>query len=342
MDARSLRERKCFHCCIMTSKKNLFWIFPLCLGLMSASAEKAPDPQQLLDAAHKATDLASAGAYTLQATLVVNPGNPKLERRAKLMIVRDHDRARFTLESEGRTEERVILGAKQYIVPGQGALAAMGLRDFDYSWDPGRPPQFETKQRPSFGEVRKQKIQGKEAWCFDRKLPQSKTKLCFDVTKSILLHEGSGENHKEYSDYASLGASMYPQKVQIFRENLAPFELDQISIAPAQANDDLFKVPQNALEVEGCDHEKPPEPISTPEPSFPKGAKDARQEAISLIYALVNTEGKIVSAEALGTDSYGFGQNAVDSVKTWRFKPATCNGRAVAAEMNVEMSFRLH
>lgn len=313
----------------------------LCLSLV-ASTQQVPSAQQLLDAAHKATDLASAGAYTLQATVIVNPGNPKFERRARLMIVRDHDRARFTLESDGHTEERVILGAKQYIVPGQGTLAAMGLKDIDYSWDPNRPPQFETDQLPSFGDVRKQKVEGKEAWCFDRKLPHYKTKLCFDVTKSILVHEGSGESHKEYSDYASLGASMYPQRVRIFRENLAPFELDQISITPARANDDLFKAPKNAVEVEGCDHEKPPDPISTPEPSFPKGAKGAVREAISLIYALVNNEGKIVSAEALGTDSYGFGQNSVDSVKTWRFKPATCNGRAVAAEMNIEMSFRLH
>jgi TonB family protein len=325
----------------MTSKKNLFWILSLCLGLMSASAEQAPSAQQLLDAAHKVSDLASAGAYTLQAALVVNPGNPKFERRAKLMIVRDHDRARFTLESDGHTEERVVLGAKQYVVPGQGALSAMGLRNFDYSWDPGRPPQFETNQRPSFGDVRKQKIQGKQAWCFDRKLPQSKTKLCFDVTKSMLVHEGSSESHTEYSDYASLGASMYPQRVQVFRENMAPFELDQISITPAHANDDLFKVPQNALEIEGCDDEKPPVAISTPEPSFPKEAKDTRQEAISVINVLLNDEGRIVSAEALGADSYGFGRNSVDSVKTWRFKPATCNGRPVATEMNIEMSFRL-
>jgi hypothetical protein len=46
------------------------------LGLMSASAEQAPSAQQLLDAAHKATDLSPAGAYSLEATLVVNPSNP--------------------------------------------------------------------------------------------------------------------------------------------------------------------------------------------------------------------------------------------------------------------------
>jgi hypothetical protein len=110
--------------------KSLALCSALCLSLVSASERQTPSAQQLLDAAHKTTDLASVGAYSLEATLVVNPGNPKLERRAKLMIVRDHDRARFTLESDSHTEERIILGSKQYVVPGQGALSAMGLRDF--------------------------------------------------------------------------------------------------------------------------------------------------------------------------------------------------------------------
>jgi TonB family protein len=312
------------------------------IALVSASAQQAPSAQQLLDAVHKATDLSSLGTYTLHATIVVNPGDPKIERRGALTIVRDHDRARFTLEAAGRTEERVILGSKQYIPLGQGTLSGLGLKGFDYSWDPGKPPQFETNQKTSLGEVRRQKIKGRPAWCFDQKIPQLKTKLCFDAATSLLLHEGSSEkNRKEYLDYASLGAVMYPQKVQIFRQNLAPFELDQISITPAHPNDDLFKVPENAIEVEECDHGKPPVPISTPDPSFPKDAKDARQQAVSVITAIVNNEGKVVSAQTLGTDAYGFAQTTVDTVKTWRFKPATCNGRPVAAEMNVEMDFRL-
>src|SRR5258708_634287 len=202
--------------------KSLALCSALYLSLVFASAQQAPSAQELLDAAHKATDLASAGAYILQATLVVNPNDPKTGRRGTLTIVRDHDHARLTLESDGRTEERVVLGAKQFFPLGQGTLSALGLKDFDYSWDPGRLPQFETDQKASFGEVRKQKIQGREAWCFDQKLPQSKTKLCFDAATSLLLHEGLSErDRKEYSDYVSFGTSMYPQKVQIFRENLA-------------------------------------------------------------------------------------------------------------------------
>jgi TonB family protein len=327
----------------MTSKTKLSVLFLFCIGVASASAEQAPTPQQLLDAVHKATDISSLGSYVLHATIVVNPGDPKIEHSGHLTIVRDHDRAHITLESDGRTEERVILGPKQYIPLGQGTLSGMGLKGFDYSWDPGRPPQFETNQKTSFGEVRRQKIQSREAWCFDQKAPKSKTKLCFDAATSILLHEGSSaRNRKEYSDYASLGTSMYPQKAQIFRENLAPFEIDHISITPTHPDDDLFKVPENAVEVEECDHEKPPETISAPEPSFPKGARDARQQAVSVIIAVVDNAGKVVSAQALGTDAYGFARTTVDTVKTWRFKPATCSGRPVAAEMNIEMDFRLY
>jgi TonB family protein len=323
--------------------KSLALCSALCLSLVSASAQQAPTPQQLLDAAHKATDLASAGAYTLQATLVVNPKNPKSERRGTLMIVRDHDRARFTLEADGRTEERVVLGSKQFVIPGQGTLPAMGLKEFDYNWDPGRPPRFATHEKPSFGKVRRQKIQGRDAWCFDRKVPQWKTKLCFDAATSLLLHEGSSEKSRtEYSDYASFGTSMYPQKVQIFRENLAPFELDQIAIATAQSNDDVFKVPEKVIEVEDCDYKEPPKPIHTPEPEFPKDGRDAKEQGLVVLYVLVNTEGKVAELQALNTDSsYGFAQNALDMVKTWRFKPATCNGRPVAMEMNIEVDFRL-
>jgi hypothetical protein len=197
-----------------------------CFGLISALAEQPPSPQQLLDAVHKATDVSAAGAYILHGTIAINPGDPKLERKAKFTILRDHKRARFTLESDGRTEERVILGSKVFVVPGQGTLVAMGLKDFDFSWDPGRP-RFASHEVVSFGSVRKQKVQGHDAWCFDRKI-KYKTKLCFDAATSVLLHEASSEkSHQEYSDYASFGTSLYPRKVQIFRENLAPLKFSR-------------------------------------------------------------------------------------------------------------------
>ena len=323
----------------MISKPSFLVLLPLWFGLVSASAQQAPSPQQLLDAAHKATDLSSLGAYVLHATIVMNPGDPKLERQGKLTIVRDHDRARVSLESDGRTEERVVSGKKEFVVPGQGTAVVLGLRRLDYNWDPGRPPQFATHETFSFGSVRRQKIQDREAWCFDRKA-KFKTKLCFDAASSVLLHDGSNEeSREEYSDYVSLGASLYPQKVQIFRENQAPFEVRQISIAPAQLNDDAFKVPDKAIEVEGCDFEEHPKALHTPEPEFSDTARSAHAQGKVYLYVLINAEGNVAGVQPLGMDAYGLAQNAMNTVKTWRFKPAMCSGHAVATELNIEVEF---
>jgi hypothetical protein len=322
----------------MTSRTRLLALLLLCFGLMSASAEQAPSAQQLLDAVHKATDVSAAGAYILHATIVINPGDPKIERKAKLTILRDHRRARFTLESDGRAEERVILGSKVFVVPGQGTLFAMGLKDFDYSWDPGRP-RFASHEVVSFGSVRKQKVQGRDAWCFDRKI-KYKTKVCFDAATSVLLHEASSEkSRQEYSDYASFGTSLYPRKVQIFRENLAPFEIQQISITATEFNDAAFKLPEHPIEVETCDFEEPPKPLHTPEPEFSDAARSAHAQGLVYLYLLINGSGTVIGVQPLATDPYGLAQNAVNTVKGWRFKPATCNGISVAAEMNVEVDF---
>jgi outer membrane biosynthesis protein TonB len=58
------------------------------------------------------------------------------------------------------------------------------------------------------------------------------------------------------------------------------------------------------------------------------------------LYVLINARGNVAESQALAMDAYGLAQNAVNTVKTWRFKPATCNGHAVAAEMNIEVDFR--
>jgi TonB family protein len=323
----------------MTSNAKLVALLLLCSELVSASAQQPPSAQQLLDAAHKATDLSALGAYVLHATVVVSPGDPKNEREARLTIARDHDRARFTLESDGRTEERVVLGSKQFVVPGQGTLVGMGLADFDHSWDPGRPPQFATHESISFGRVHRQKIQGHDAWCFEQKA-KFKSKLCFDTATPVLLREDPSENRRDqYSDYTSSGASLYPQKVWIIREKLAPFEIRRISITATQLNEDTFKVPDNAIEVERCDFEESPKALHTPEPEFSDAARSAHAQGKVYLYVLLNTEGNVAGVQALGTDAYGLAQNALNTVKTWRFKPATCNGHPVAAEMNIEVEF---
>lgn len=313
----------------------------MCCSLVSVSDQQRPSPQQLLDAAHKVSDLTSLGSYVLHANVVVNPGN-RDERRGKLTISRDHDRARIILEFPGHTEERVISGDKVYIHPEQWMLFAAGLSEFDQSWDPGRPQKFALRAHPAFGNVHAEKSHERDAWCMDEKFDTGKNWLCFDAATSMLLRDGSsGKNHKEFLDHTSAGTQLYPQRVQVFRENVAPFEVNGITVTPAPLDEDVFKVPENSFEVEGCEAKTPPKVTSAPEPDFPKAARDSKRQATVVLYALVTKEGRIGAVQALGTDSYGFALNAEEKVKTWRFKPAMCNGHPVAAEMNIEVDFRL-
>jgi TonB family protein len=125
----------------------------------------------------------------------------------------------------------------------------------------------------------------------------------------------------------------------MLRDKLAPLEIRQISITPTLLDDNTFKVPDRAVEVERCDFEENPKALHTPEPEFSDAARSAQAHGVVYLYVLINTEGNVAGAQALGMDAYGLAQNALNTVKTWRFKPATCHGHAVAAEMNIEVEF---
>lgn len=333
----------------MTSRPSLLVLVALWFGLVSASAQQAPSPQQLLDAAHKAADIASVGTYILHAKVVINAGGQP-EHHAKLTIYRDHDRARVTLESDGKVEERVILRGKQLVVPGHGTLEAIGLSAFDESWNPTRPMKFGTESEDIPGSVRAHKIHKRDAWCFDRKSAwkfsgktnEIKSTLCFDAATAVLVRKSSDQdNNEEYLDYVSFGTAMYPRKVELFRENRAPIAVREISVQAATLTDDTFKEPANSMEVESCSNEVSPKAIRTPEPEFPKAGSDARMQLLVYLYVLIDKDGKVAGLQPLSADDYGFSQNAVKTVKTWQFQPATCNGHSVAAEMTVEVDFRL-
>lgn len=328
----------------MTSKKNFFWILPLCLGLMSASAEQAPSAQQLLDAAHKVSDLSPLGPYVLTARVVLNPGDSKREQAGTLTISRDRELSRVELKINGKDEVQIRRNHASYIVPSQTLLPASGLIGFDKSWDPLHWKEMESDDKYKLGKAHAESIGEHRAWCFDKKTPYMKftstEKLCFDPTRPGLLRRStSTKNRTEFIDYQQVGTQEYPQKVSIIREHMAPIEVTDIHIVPATLSGELFKPPENAIEVESCANEQPPEPKHTPEPSYPARASAESKKGMVVLNVIVAKDGTVPMARSLTPDSYGFSESAEQTVRTWQFKPATCDGRAIAMEMNVEVNF---
>ncbi|HEY2169778.1 MAG TPA: hypothetical protein VGJ30_09150, partial [Candidatus Angelobacter sp.] len=187
------------------------------MGSCSIANDKQADPQQLLDAAHKVSDLSRLGSYVLTARVVLNPGDSKREQAGTLTISRDRELSRVELKINGTDEVQIHRNHASYIVPSQRMLAASGLIGFDKNWDPAHWKDMEGGEDYKLGKAHAGTVGGHGAWCFDKKNTYIKSawteKLCFDAARSILLRRSVGKSWKEFTDYTQVGAQEYPQKV---------------------------------------------------------------------------------------------------------------------------------
>jgi len=329
---------------VKASIASLLFLCGTMLFTVVGAAEDIPTPQQLIDAAHKASDLSQAGPYILKADVVVHSGDKQNEKTGRLTISRDHDRARVDLEVGDLHETRVFLGDKEYAVLGQSALFASTLFRFDQSWDPARPEKFShrTLMKYKLNHVRRERIHDVDAWCVDKISERNKDRMCFDAARSVLLLEDlGGKKPDEFLDFVPFGQQVYPQRVQIAGGSMAPVEASHIVVTPAILNDEVFAIPEKSLELEVCTDIKQPKAMYTPEPEFPEKARRERKTAVVLLYIVVTKEGKVVAPQPMYPDAYGFGDSAREEVKKWRFKPATCGDRPVNWEMMIEVVYSL-
>jgi TonB family protein len=85
-----------------------------------------------------------------------------------------------------------------------------------------------------------------------------------------------------------------------------------------------------------------PRAIYTPEPEFSDKARRARYQGTDVLTIVINKEGKVSRIKVRRAIGYGLDENAMETVKKWRFQPATSNNEPVAVEMNIEVSFNLY
>jgi protein TonB len=93
------------------------------------------------------------------------------------------------------------------------------------------------------------------------------------------------------------------------------------------------------------------EPVSVPEavvlellaqpvdPVYPDAAKAGGQRGSVVLQVLIGRDGTVQDAKFL-QGSLVFARAAIDAVKQWRFKPYSLNGRAVAVQSTITLSFK--
>ncbi len=85
----------------------------------------------------------------------------------------------------------------------------------------------------------------------------------------------------------------------------------------------------------------PPVCIKRVKPKYPEIARKARIEGIVIIEAIINKQGKVVSARVIKGLGKALNEAALEAVYQWEFTPATLNGVPVDVYFNLTVVFKL-
>jgi protein TonB len=68
--------------------------------------------------------------------------------------------------------------------------------------------------------------------------------------------------------------------------------------------------------------------------------RPALQEPV-VLQAIIRRDGRVDVLNLVRSLGFGLGQNAIEALKQWRFRPATKDGQAVDSTINIEVRFNL-
>jgi periplasmic protein TonB len=85
-----------------------------------------------------------------------------------------------------------------------------------------------------------------------------------------------------------------------------------------------------------------PRGVYTPDPEYSEEARKAKYQGTCVLWLIVGPDGKPRDIRVARNLGMGLDEKAMEAVKNWRFEPAMKDGKPVAVQINVEVSFRLY
>jgi TonB family protein len=85
-----------------------------------------------------------------------------------------------------------------------------------------------------------------------------------------------------------------------------------------------------------CEDVQPPQPLTTPDPLFTPSSQ-GRKIQVSFI---IGIDGRVHSPLILESAGFSGDRHVLATVRTWKYRPATCNGVPTEAEGKIEFSSR--
>ncbi len=105
--------------------------------------------------------------------------------------------------------------------------------------------------------------------------------------------------------------------------------------------DDVREAPPVVGPIQIGGNVRPPIPIEHPAPRYPDLARRLRIQGMASLEAVIDEEGNVIKVRLTSDPGFGCGQAALEAVQSWRYKPATLNGHAVAVYLTISVTFQL-
>lgn len=100
------------------------------------------------------------------------------------------------------------------------------------------------------------------------------------------------------------------------------------------AGGDTFRAGRNGVGFPVC--------VYCPDAKYSEAARKAKFQGVVLLQVVISPDGRATRIQVVSGPGLGLDEEAVEAVKTWRFKPALGPNRIpVAAQIAVEVQFRL-
>ena len=86
----------------------------------------------------------------------------------------------------------------------------------------------------------------------------------------------------------------------------------------------------------------PPIPTYKPDPRYSDKARKAKYGGIVVLLLVVNAQGDVTGTSILKPLGAGLDEKALETVRTWKFKPAMRGTDAVPVRVYVETNFKIY
>ncbi len=85
-----------------------------------------------------------------------------------------------------------------------------------------------------------------------------------------------------------------------------------------------------------------PRAIFAPDPDYSEEARKAKYQGTCVLWLVVGPDGRPRDIHVSRTLGLGLDEKAMEAVKTWKFEPAMKDGKPVAVQISVEVTFHLY